>query len=297
MARSSQWSTHFAQSPDGGGAQPLTTVLGAILALDEYFPKIFRLFSMTGGPAADWRSSQAYRELLVSDRRTFAWEWLRRNDMYRRLWSQRGQPGAIGPERFALLGWIDPALPAPDARPIWSIDKDPRVLRARLATASAPPDDLFDIRSVAPFVSVEIGVDHIEHWLLSDGHWAIRLDLQGGTLLGSPALVEQRIAGLQSARPKLEALRQFIVLASAGHLPASMIPRERKAAQWIRELRAGDAILDGASQHQLAHELFGAAMSARRWRVENSSHRLRVQRLFKIARMRLSCPLDGPWFD
>ncbi|WP_366932645.1 DUF6499 domain-containing protein [Sphingopyxis sp.] len=111
---------------------------------------------MTGGPAADWRSTDAYRELLVSDRRTFAGEWLRRNDMYRRLWSHRNRPGAAGPERFALLGWIDPALPGHDARPIWSIDKDPRVLRARLAAAAAPADDLFDVRSVAPFVSVEI---------------------------------------------------------------------------------------------------------------------------------------------
>ena len=133
--------------------------------------------------------------------------------------------------------------------------------------------------------------------MLSDGHWAVRLDLDGGTLLGGPALVEQRIAGLQSARPKLEALKQFIVLAGAGHLPPSMIPRERKAAQWIRELRAGDAILAGATQHQLARELFGAAVAPRRWRLENPSHRLRVQRLYKIARMRLSCPLDGPWFD
>lgn len=148
-----------------------------------------------------------------------------------------------------------------------------------------------------PFVSVEIDADHIEHWLLSDGHWAIRLDLQGGTLLGGRAHVEQRIAGLQSARLKLDALKQFIVLAGAGHLPPSMIPRERKAAQWIRELRAGDAILAGASQHQLARQLFGAAVATRRWRVENPSHRLTVQRLFKMARMRLSCPLDGPWFD
>ncbi|MFN7027776.1 MAG: hypothetical protein ACK4PC_00255 [Sphingopyxis sp.] len=146
-------------------------------------------------------------------------------------------------------------------------------------------------------VSVEIDADQIEHWLLSDGHWAIRLDLQGGTLLGGPALVEQRIAGLHSARPKLEALKQFIVLACAGHLPPSMIPRERKAAQWIRELRAGDAILAGAAQHQLARELFGAAVAPRRWRIENPSHRLRVPRLYKIARMRLSYPLDGPWFD
>lgn len=252
---------------------------------------------MTDGPAADWRSPEAYRDLLVSDRRSFAWEWLRRNDMYRSLWSARGEPGAVGPEFFTLLGWVDPALPASAARPIWSINRDSGVLRARLGNRAAAPEDLFDIRSVARFVSVEIDADNVEHWLLSDGHWAVRLDLHDGTLLGGPALVEQRIAGLQSARPKLEALKQFIVLAGAGHLPLSMMPRERKAAQWIRELRAGDAILAGATQQQIARELFGAAVAARRWRLENPSFRLRVQRLCKIARMRLSYPLDGPWFN
>jgi hypothetical protein len=252
---------------------------------------------VTGGPAADWRSSEAYRDLLVSDRRCFAWEWLRRNAIYRSLWSARSDPGAAGPERFALLGWVDPELPASAARPVWSGDRDPRVLRARLDTGAAPLDDLFDVRSVAPFVSVEVDEQDVEHWLLSDGHWAIRVDLADGTLLGGPALVEQRIAGLRSAKPKLEALRQFIVLAGTGRLPLSMIPRERKAAQWIRELRAGDAILAGATQHEVARELFGTAIASRRWRVDNPSYRLRVQRLFKVARSRLTSPLDGPWFD
>lgn len=252
---------------------------------------------MTGGPGADWRSPGAYSELLVSDRRAFAWEWLRRNGNYRCLWVTRRQPGAEGPERFGLLGWVDPALPAPAARPIWSIDRDPRVLRARPAARAAPADDLFDVRSVAPFVSVEVDASGYEHWLLSDGHWAIRLDLHDGTLLGGPVLVEYRVTGLLSAKPKLESLKQFVVLAEKGRLPRSMIPKERKAAHWIVELRVGDALLAGASQQAIARELFGAAIAPSRWRVESASYRLRVQRLVKAARRYLTEPLAGPWFD
>lgn len=76
-----------------------------------------------------------------------------------------------------------------------------------------------------------------------------------------------------------------------------MMPRERKAAQWILELRAGDALLDAASQQEMARALFGPSIAPRRWRLESASYRLRVQRLAKAARRRLAEPLVGPWFD
>ncbi|HET6526766.1 DNA -binding domain-containing protein [Sphingopyxis sp.] len=157
-------------------------------------------------------------------------------------------------------------------------------------------EDLFDIRALAAFVSVEIDDNHAEHWLMSDGHWTIRLDLHDGTLLAGPILVEHRVTGLESAKSKLEALRQFVVLAQRRNLPASMMPRERRAAQWIAELRVGDAILDGAGHQDIARALFGSSIAERRWRIENSSYRLRVQRLARVAREYLRQPLSGPWF-
>jgi len=140
-------------------------------------------------------------------------------------------------------------------------------------------------------------VAHVEHWLLSDGHWAVRLDLHDGTLLGGPTLVEHRVTGVASAAPKIEALRQFILLARKGRLPASLLPRERRAAQWILELRVGDALLEGASQQAMARALFGRAIAAGRWRIESASYRLRVQRLVRVARRYLAAPLSGPWFE
>ena len=144
---------------------------------------------------------------------------------------------------------------------------------------------------------VAVDASHREHWLLSDGRWAIRLDLHDGTLLGGPVLVEHRVTGLVSARPKLEALRQFVFLAQKGDLPVSMVPRERRAAQWILELRIGDALLDEATQQEMARALFGKSVAAKRWRIESASYRLRTQRLVKAARRRLADPLAGPWFD
>lgn len=253
---------------------------------------------MTGYPAAaDWRATDAYSELLLCDRRAFAWEWLRRSPAYRDLWSDAGRTAHAVPRHFGLLAWVDPNLAAPGARPIWSIDTDPHVLRGHPADATGAADDLFDVRSLSTLVSVEVDVAHVEHWLLSDGHWAVRLDLHDGTLLGGPTLVEHRVTGVASAAPKIEALRQFILLARKGRLPASLLPRERRAAQWILELRVGDALLEGASQQAMARALFGRAIAAGRWRIESASYRLRVQRLVRVARRYLAAPLSGPWFE
>lgn len=264
-------------------------------AIYTYFPK--RTFpSPSNPPASDWRVSNEYDPLLRCDRRAFAWEWLRRNQAYRCLWAARESLPVDAPKGIGLLGWVDPALASPQARPIWSTGMDPKVLKGRLATRRAPSADLFDIRTIAPFVSVEIDAGRAEHWLFSDGHWAIRLDVHGGTLLGGPALIEYQLNGVTSARSKLDVLRQFLTLSEKGRLPASLVPRERRAARWILELRVGDAVLTGATEQDIARELFKDAIAPERWRRESTSYRLRVQRLVRFARYRLAHPLSGPWF-
>ncbi|MDO9369386.1 MAG: DUF2285 domain-containing protein [Sphingopyxis sp.] len=153
------------------------------------------------------------------------------------------------------------------------------------------------LRANTLLASVEIDTARHEHWLMSDGHWAIRLDLFGGTLLGGPVLVEHRISGLRSAKPKQQALHQFVALAQKGGLPRSMIRRESRAAHWILELRAGDAVMAGANQQEIARKLFSGAIALDRWRADSPSYRSRVQRLVKRARCLLADPFAGPWFD
>ncbi|HWT42153.1 MAG TPA: DUF6499 domain-containing protein [Sphingopyxis sp.] len=251
-----------------------------------------------GAPAADWRSAEAYAELLLCERRFFAWEWLRRNPAYRRDWNRRDRLPGDASARMGLVAWIDPAIPAPRARPIWSVTTDPGVLDGRPAAGgnSGTTGDMLDILTVAPLVSVEVTA-RAEHWLLSDGHWAIRLDLHDGTLLGGPLLIEHRLTGLQSLTPKLAALRQLAMIAEKGQLPAALMPRERRAAQWILELRVADALLAGASQQDMARHLFPLAVASPRWRVDATSYRLRVQRLVRKARRHLEDPFAGPWFE
>ena len=184
---------------------------------------------------------------------------------------------------------------------VWDGDVSPQGIAATYGTNAggirADARGLYFIIDEAAVASVAVDAAHIEHWLLSDGRWAIRLDLHDGTLLGGPALVEYRMTGLGSARPKLDTLRKFVTLARKGRLPASMTPHERRAAQWILELRVADALIEGARQQAMARALFGHAIAAGRWRIESASYRLRVQRLVRVARRHLAAPLSGPWFD
>jgi len=249
------------------------------------------------GPGADWRSADAYADLLSCDRRFFAWEWLRRSPAYRRLWRNRDRLARNALSETGLVDWVDPAIATPHARPIWHGRIDPAVLDGHPVKGPQPSAfacDLFDVRSVAPFVSVAI--DSSEHWLVSDGRWVVRLDLHDGTLLGGPLLIEHRMTGLQSLAPKLGALRQLIALADKGALPPSMRPRERRAGQWILELRVADALLAGAAQQEIARRLYRSAALAPSWRLESSSYRSRIQRLVRKARHQLAEPLAGPWF-
>ena len=248
-------------------------------------------------PASDWLEPEGYNALLRCDRRAFAWEWLRRNRFYRRLWAVRESLPVDAPKCMGLVAWVDPALASPRARPIWNTGTDPKVLKGHLATRRAASTDLFDIRAFAPFLSVEINRDRTEHWLFSDGYWAIRLDVHGGTLLHGPALIEYQLNGVKSAKAKLDVLRQFLALSEQGRVPTSLAPRERRAARWILELRVGDAVLNGATEQEIARELFKGAIAPKRWRRDNASYRLRVQRLVRIARDRLTDPLSGPWFE
>ncbi|MFC0103544.1 transcriptional regulator domain-containing protein [Sphingopyxis terrae] len=249
-------------------------------------------------PGADWCSEDAYTELLQCDRRFFAWEWLRRSRRYRRGWLRREHLPRAAARQMGLMGWIDPAIAAPRARPIWSVAIDPAVLDGWPAEPSRfrpLAQDMVDLLSVAPLVSVEVSAE-AEHWLLSDGHWAIRLDLHEGTLLGGPLLIEHRMSGLRSLRPRLTALRQLASLAERGALAASLMPREQRAAQWIVELRVADAMLAGASHQEMARRLFRNAIAPQGWRVESAAYRSRIQRLVRRARARLADPLGGPWF-
>lgn len=156
---------------------------------------------------------------------------------------------------------------------------------------------MLDIRGLARFVSVEIDEMDVEHWLLTDGHWIVRLDLYDGTLLGGPVHLRHYLQGFDSTEPRIRALRQLGALANRGQLPAALQPREARAARGVLELRTADAIVSGATQQEMARAFYGSVIASERWRLDSQSYRLRIQRLTRSAKRNLDNPFGGPWFS
>lgn len=236
----------------------------------------------------DWRNTAAYAPLMAADRSLFAWEWLRRVPAYRAA-AERALSKVGGERRedeaaahFGLVGFEDPDLAVPDARPLWRASIHPRVLSVERGSSSRP-EDAFELdcwSKIAVFVTGE----EQEHLLLSDGFRAIRLDAPLGTFAKGPVCLRYKLEGLASAEPKLMTLRQLLVLRRSGRYARSLHPGEPRARRWILILRASDALAAGADQRHIAEALLSVSARAPRWRSSEPSLRARAQRLVRSAR-------------
>ncbi len=240
-----------------------------------------------------------YAVLRRADKGAFAWEWLRRTSIYQDAWKLIGtsiSTPAPPPKQFGLERFEDPALPVPFARPIWSADIDPSVIRATVVDPYAPPSDRVDLWRLLPLVSVAIDDDQVEHLLLSDGTQALRIDVVGGTLIGNPAALRYGLYGLTALQGPLAALSRLIAVVTRGGFKPVPSSRSNIRDRWILELRVADALLAGATPQQIARGLFGDAIAASRWRTQNPSYRQRISRLVKAARFNLSSSPNRKWF-
>jgi hypothetical protein len=235
-----------------------------------------------------WRDRAAYAPLLKADRSLFAWEWLRRDPLYRAAAhrARSAAPSSSGsgprPGQFGLVAFEPPDLAVPDARPLWRLDVHPYVLRAEPIGARHCAD-MFDLAPLRGFARIHVDVEG-EHLLLSDGLRAVRLDGPAAAFTGGRAALRYALEGLASAEPPLLALRRFLALCRTGGFARSLHRREAKARRWIEILRASDALASGADQRAIAQELLSSSVAEPGWRNRESSVRSRAQRLVRAAR-------------
>lgn len=226
--------------------------------------------------ASAWREEAHYAHLLAADRTIFAWEWLRRNPAY-----QAAMEAHEDPSQWGLHGWLDPDVVAPAARPIW-IASDARQL-VRCHALQAPRGEALDLASLSPLLSIEccaLG----EHALISDGLRAIRLDILSGTINRGPVILRYELSGIASAQMALLPLRRFLAIARTGSFSRMLHRPERMAVRWLRELRAFDALSEGATQREIASVLLARNVAEPGWRLRSPSIRLQAQRLVRRAR-------------
>lgn len=220
---------------------------------------------MTDSPRDAWRPSAAYLYVLHLDGPALAWEYLRRNPDYRRDWRRRrGQRDAAQP--WGLRGLENPGRDARDARPAWC-PEPARIVQFH--PDLAPTDDAvpFDFWGIA-------GHKHLFH----DGrHLALTAWLPGGW---------QRFAlapTLEYGMPYVHAVHEgdpeSPPVANDAAPWACSRPRPGRAG-WLEAhtLQALDAMLAGATLHEVAEALVGPVRVAADWHAD-SALRARVRRL------------------
>ncbi|MFL6775401.1 MAG: DNA -binding domain-containing protein [Sphingomicrobium sp.] len=237
----------------------------------------------------DWTDARAYRELLEAERAVFAWEWLRRNEDYRRAalavleakgaGARANQTDAL---QWHLHAFEDPGLAAPLARPIWTAPRYQWVLRGNAEHAIAS-DDNFDLQALAPLATL---IEHgsIHRLLLSDGYRTLRLDLAGADVRLSPVRLSFELCGLKTLDRPLLVLRRFHSLVLRRRFTRSLHQPVRRARRLVLLLRAFDAINAGANQAEIAEVLLSSSLVRRGWRIHSPSIRSQAQRLVSGAR-------------
>lgn len=178
-----------------------------------------------------------------------------------------------------------PERAAPEARIIWDASLDPGTLRVvAMSTTPSDPDGIV-LADLDRWLTIAVGGDGHEHCVLSDGWHHIRIDVEEGSLSGRAAVrLQYAMSGTRSAERQTLPLRQLLHLCRYRAFSRSLFPHDRRVARWIRALRVHDALVDGASQREIAATLFGAARANEAWQGGSDSLRLRVRRLAGLAR-------------
>lgn len=201
-----------------------------------------------------------------------------------RAWPRWGLAAPI-PPNGAFTFAERPDLAVPEARILWRAELDPGALPVEAVPAIASDPDAIDPAALARWLTRVVDPDGVEHVVLSDGWHRIRLDLLGGSLGGlTPVVLQYRLRGVASLVAKVLPLRRLLHLFRYRRFSASLFPEDRRIARWLELLRVHDAVMDGASQCEIACALFGAERVACEWSGRSDSLRSRTRRLIREAR-------------
>ena len=172
------------------------------------------------------------------------------------------------------------ATPDGPLQVVWSALVDPSVISCSAEPIASNSPDAFCLDRLGMPTTTIVSASGVKHVSISDGLRRIRLDVRTGTLFDGPVRLHYQLAGFADAEPHLLTLQQLLALHRLGRFALGLHPREAKAKRWAMMLRAHDLSTAGASQREIAIELFGGSASAE-WRTRSDYLRLRIQRLLR----------------
>lgn len=179
----------------------------------------------------------------------------------------------------------DPDVPAPAARVIWHAAFDPDTLPVSARPSTLADPEAVVLEHLAPWLSIATGDDGREHAVLSDGRHHIRLDIEAGRIGDELAVrLFYQLQGLAAAKALMDPLKRFLALCQRRAFPSALFPDDPRVARGIDMLRVHDALVQGASQRDMAVALFGEERVYGDWAGTSDSLRSRVRRLVREAR-------------
>jgi hypothetical protein len=169
---------------------------------------------------------------------------------------------------------------------VWDACIDPDTLSVAALPVDPEDDDRFDPERFSRWLMVVTDARGREHAVLSDGYRRIRIDISEGSLVaGHPVMLHFSLTGVicHGMEARVMPLRRLGGLLRTGRFLPSLFPEDRRLAKMIAVLRVADALKSGASQREIAVEMFGEERIPRDWRNVSDSLRSRVRRLVRTA--------------
>ncbi|MGK9236554.1 DUF2285 domain-containing protein [Inquilinus limosus] len=151
------------------------------------------------------------------------------------------------------------------------------------ATPERPGADALELAALGCRAAILKGVDGAEHVLLRRGGRAVQLLVRSGTLLAGPVRLTYELSGFESLGAKLTALERLLALTRRRGFPNRLYPSPPRSERWPAALRALELSRAGASQREIAVELFGGVAAAEAWAGPSDFMRSRVRRLLCFA--------------
>lgn len=147
--------------------------------------------------------------------------------------------------------------PAISNHVVWSAAVDPSVMTCFVEPIAPDHPDAFSLQRLTIATTTIVGTTGSEHLSISDGSRRIRLDIVSGTLLQGPVRLHYRLAGFDQAEARVSTLQQLLSFVRLCRFARGLHPRETKVDRWVMMLRAHDLVTLGASQRDIAGELYG----------------------------------------
>jgi len=244
----------------------------------------FRLTSMSSFDCAyaksAWRdpNSYAYAELT---RPGWAWEFLRRHPVFRRVWRQAhtsfeqnhpvehhrvivAQGSHV--ENWRCLYSDPPCRQAQAAAVFWDPDLHGSVLRVRTYQAGTRPDGrTFDLAAIdCPHVLLR-SENGREHLLFHESGRSLQLAISGVSVAQPVHLVAEAVLPSRDVNSQLWAMRCLDGLLVSGRLLPTHFPVENRSARLRTVLQALDGWLAEAPPREIALACYGAKRVETHW--------------------------------